>query len=166
MRQIRCLGQLVREYHDARQGRSGNAVTESNESNNTKDTAIQVKQASSSSSTGKPDLYVSEFTLSPNPPTHNANVHVRVGVYNNGTAAATTPFTVEWWPGSNYQSAACSWTVTSLAANGGRILECDKTNAWASYYANITTRVKVDPGNAVAESDESDNTKDVAISVK
>ena len=155
---------------------SGNTVSESDESNNIKDTTIQVMQASSSaasssasssasSATAKPDLYVSEFALTPNPPTRGNNVHVRLGVYNQGNAAVSTPFTVEWWAGSSYPAAECNWTVTSLAAHGGRILECDSTDAWASHYASITTRVKIDPGNTVSESDESNNIKDTTIQV-
>jgi hypothetical protein len=115
---------------------------------------------------GQPDLYVSEFSLTPNPPVQNQNVHVRVGVYNQGNAVATGPFTVEWWAGSGYPSPACTWTVTNVNPSGGRILECDKgAGTWGSWYANITTRVKVDAGNSVAESNEGNNVKDTTIQV-
>ena len=116
---------------------------------------------------GRPDLYVSEFQLTPNPPNHSQMVHVRIGVYNKGNAAATVPFKVEWWAGSNYPSPACMWTINSLAASGGQILECDKgAGTWASGYAKITTQVRVDPGGAVTESNEGNNVHSVEISVK
>jgi hypothetical protein len=142
-----------------------NTVAESDEGNNSGDLAIKVVSAPAPAA--KPDLYVSEFSLNPNPPDHTKSVHVRVGVYNKGTAAATGPFKVEWWAGSNYPSPACTWTVDSLAAKGGRILECDKpAGTWASGYAKITTQVKVDTGNAVAESDEGNNVHGVEMAVK
>ena len=57
--------------------------------------------------------------------------------------------------------------MASLAAKGGRSLECDKAaGTWASRYTKITTQVKVDTGNAVAESDEGNNVHGVEIAVK
>ncbi len=113
----------------------------------------------------KPDLYVSEFSLNPNPPLQNGNVHVRVGVYNGGNAPAGS-FTVQWFAGSGYATPACTWPVGSLPAHGGQILECDRgPGTWASQYASIVTRVKVDTGNTVAESNEGNNIRDMTISV-
>ncbi len=114
-----------------------------------------------------PDLYVSEFQLTPNPPNHTQSVHVRIGVYNKGNAATAGSFKVEWWAGSNYPGPACMWTVDALPANGGQILQCDKdAGTWASGYAKITTQVRIDPGDAISESDEGNNVHGVEISVK
>ncbi len=109
-----------------------------------------------------PDLYVSEYSLNPATPVQGQNVHVRVGVYNKGSAAAGA-FNVEWWASTGAASAAKVWSVSGLPKNGGQILEFDYT--YPSWYANITTRVKVDPANAVAESDETNNIKDMTIQV-
>jgi hypothetical protein len=106
----------------------------------------------------QPDLFVSEFSLNPATPTRGSAVDVRVGIYNQGTAAvSSTPFTIEWYPGSGYPSPACSWTISDLARNGGRILTCTYAG-YPSPYASINTMVLVDAGGAVLESDESNNT--------
>ncbi|NPV77355.1 MAG: hypothetical protein HPY59_13415 [Anaerolineae bacterium] len=111
----------------------------------------------------KPDLYVSEFSLNPPTPVQGSPVHVRVGVYNQGNAAAGA-YTVRWWGLSTFSNPSCSWDVPSTNARGGRILECDFTfSSW--YPPPKTTRVIVDTGNTVSESDESNNTADYPISV-
>lgn len=111
----------------------------------------------------KPDLYVSEFSLNPPTPVQGSPVHVRLGVYNQGNAAAGA-YTVRWWGLSTFSSPSCSWDVPSTNARGGRILECDFTfSSW--YPPPKTTRVIVDTGNTVSESDESNNTADYPISV-
>jgi hypothetical protein len=109
----------------------------------------------------QPDLYISEYTLTPDPPHMAVPVHVRVGVYNQGNAAAGA-FTVQWWATIAAPAPACTWPVASLAAHGGRILECDYTyGGWAPY----TTRAVADSGNTVAESNEGNNTQDKTILV-
>ncbi len=112
-----------------------------------------------------PDLYVSEFSLNPDPPHKSQVTQVRVGVYNQGNAASTG-FKVQWYAGSGYPSAACNWNVGSLAAHGGQILTCNApANTWGSWYGSITTRVKVDPDGSVTESNEGNNIYDKNISV-
>jgi hypothetical protein len=84
---------------------------------------------------------------------------VRVGVYNQGNAAAGA-FKVEWWAAS--AAKGCDWDVTSLVAHGGRILSCTYTyGGWANY----TVRAVADPTGMVAESDESNNTKSMSVQV-
>ncbi len=109
-----------------------------------------------------PDLYVSEYSLNPATPVMGQNVHVRVGVYNKGGAAAGA-FSVEWWASTGAPSAAKTWSVSGLPVNGGQILEFDYT--YPSWYASITTRVRVDSANTVAESDETNNVKESTIQV-
>ena len=114
---------------------------------------------------GLADLYVSEFSLTPDPPRKSQVTQVRIGIYNQGNAAAGS-FKVQWFPGSSYPSPACSWTVTSMAARGGQILTCEApANTWGSWYASIVTRVKVDPENNVLESDKGNNIYDKTIRV-
>ena len=111
-----------------------------------------------------PNLYISEFTLTPTKPTKGQPVHVRVGVYNRGNAPAGS-FNVEWWPGENYTSPACSWRVDGLVARGGKILKC-RYDGYPSRYASIPTKAVADSGGAVVESNENDNMKKMVIRVK
>ena len=102
-----------------------------------------------------PDLYVSEYTWSPVPPHMGVSFHIRVGIYNQGNAAAGA-FTVQWWLSTSAPSPTCSWNVASMAAHGGRILECDYTpGGWNNAYSS---RVVADSGNTVMESNEGNNT--------
>ncbi len=84
-----------------------------------------------------PDLYVSEFSLTPETPVQGSPVTVRLGVYNMGTAPSG-PFTVQWWPGENYQDMGCSWVVDGLVAHGGRILTCTYPG-YPSWYATSSS---------------------------
>ncbi len=141
---------------------SSNQVAESNEGNNVFKQTISVNRPGTPSR-GTPDLYVSEFSLDPSTPTQGSPVSVRVGVYNKGTAASG-PFKVQWWPGENYQEPAVTWPVDSLVANGGRILTFTYPG-YPSWYASLVTKVEVDTGNHVAESNEGNNVFKQTISV-
>jgi hypothetical protein len=102
-----------------------------------------------------PDLYVTEFSLSPSPPSKEAVVDVHIGVFNQGSEDAGA-FTVEWWPGENYQTPGCTWRIESLKRRGGRILKCSGY-VFPSKYAKITTVVKIDPASEINESDKNNN---------
>jgi uncharacterized protein YraI len=103
----------------------------------------------------KPDLIVSEFTISPATPVMGQNAHVRIGVYNQGNAASGQ-YTVHWYGLSSFPSPSCSWPVDHSNAGGGRILECDFVfNSW--YPINKTSLVIVDANNQVDESNEGNN---------
>jgi hypothetical protein len=89
---------------------------------------------------------------------------VRVGVYNGGNAASTGSFHVEWYPGENYSSPACSWDLGSVPAHGGYVKTCTYAG-YPSWYGSINTKVVVDTNNTVAESNEGNNTYTQGISV-
>jgi hypothetical protein len=111
----------------------------------------------------KPDLYVSEYTWSPVPPHSDVPFHVRIGAYNQGNAPAGA-FTVQWWLSTTAPSPTCTWNVASMAAHGGRILECDYTpGGWNNAYPS---QVVVDSGGSVDESDEGNNTWSQALQIK
>jgi len=110
-----------------------------------------------------PDLYISEFKLTPAVPVKGQPVHVRIGVYNQGTAPAG-PFTVKWWAGENYPNPACAWNIDRMNARGGRILTCTYAG-YPSRYSRINTRVKADTGNTVNESAEGNNVRKKRIRV-
>jgi len=110
----------------------------------------------------RPDLYVSEYMWSPLQPHMGVEFHIRVGVYNQGNTAAGA-FTVQWWLSVNAPAPGCTWNIPSMAARGGRILECDyTTGGWANY----PSQVIADSANTVWESDEGNNTASATIQVK
>ncbi len=113
------------------------------------------------------DLYVSDLAFTPSPPDHKASVKVWVTIANKNDVAVSVPFTVQWWHNYKVADPDCTWTVSSLAANGSKTLECTKgANLWPSWYAKVTTRVKIDTGGKIPETDESNNTYDEEIQVK
>ena len=142
---------------------SGGVVAESDEANNIFLKPISVSKPGAGSpgpvgpgsASGSPDLFVSEFSLTPETPVQGSPVTVRLGVYNQGTGSSG-PFSVQWWPGENYRNLGCSWEVDGLVARGGKILTCTY-DGYPSWYANINTKVLVDSGGVVAESDEANN---------
>lgn len=111
----------------------------------------------------RPDLYISEFALSPAVPVKGQPVEVRIGVYNRGAAPAGV-FTVQWWPGENYPAPACAWNLDSMAARGGRILKC-RYGGYPSWYSRINTKVVADSAETVTESVESNNMRKMKIRV-
>ncbi|WP_397544283.1 CARDB domain-containing protein [Roseovarius salis] len=142
---------------------AGNTVAETNEADNDRRFAIRVSGAGSAPP-GRPNLYISEFSLTPETPVQGQPVRVRIGVYNRGNAAAGR-YRVAWWPGENYPTPACSWTVESTNARGGRILTCDYAG-YPSWYARLNTRAMADVGHTVDESDETDNDRRMEIRVR
>jgi len=103
----------------------------------------------------KPDLIVSEFTITPATPVMGQNAHVRIGVYNQGNAVSGQ-YSVRWYGLSSFPNPSCSWTVDNSNAGGGRILQCDFVfNSW--YPINKTSVAIVDAGNQVSESNEGNN---------
>ena len=103
----------------------------------------------------KPDLIVSEFTITPAIPVMGQNAHVRIGAYNQGNAASGQ-FTVVWYGLSTFANTSCSWTLDSMVAHGGRILQCDFVfQSW--YPINKTSLAIVDANNQVNESNEGNN---------
>jgi len=113
----------------------------------------------------KADLIINLLELTPSTPTQGNSVAVKVQVYNQGNAAAGA-FKVAWWPGENYASPACEWDVPSLVALGGLVLNCTYgPPGYPSPYASIVTKASADTGNAISESNESNNDAKITISV-
>ena len=94
-----------------------------------------------------PELFVSEFSLTPSAPVQGEPVSVRIGVYNRGTSRSG-PFTVEWWPGENYRRPALTWRIDGMAARGGRILRGTYAG-YPSWYSRLTTKAVVDSRDEV-----------------
>jgi hypothetical protein len=113
---------------------------------------------------GQPDLYISEMSIEPATPAKGQAVNVRVGVYNQGTAAVSGSFHIVWYPGENYPSPACNWDLDGMSAHGGRILTCTYAG-YPSPYGSINMLASVDTNGTIAESDETNNSRRQAISV-
>jgi hypothetical protein len=108
----------------------------------------------------KPDIYVSEFTISPATPIMGQNAHVRIGSYNQGNARADQ-YVVVWYGLSTFASPSCTWTVPFNNAHGGKILECDFVfQSW--YPINKTSLVIVDVNHQVDESNEGNNQRTIS----
>ena len=110
-----------------------------------------------------PDLYVSEFSLTPSTPVQGSPVTVRIGVYNRGDSRSGA-FIVEWWPGENYTRPALRWRVDGVNARGGRILTA-RYAGYPSWYARLTTKAVVDAWKEVSESNEANNQRRMRIRV-
>jgi len=111
--------------------------------------------------TDKPDLIASGMQYSPNPAKNAQPIKIQVKVTNNGTALAGR-FTVVWL--SNQTRPGCNWTVSKLGVGESKNLNCQFTydgNTTASYW----TVLVVDSASQIAESDETNNSRDTTLKV-
>jgi hypothetical protein len=111
----------------------------------------------------KPDLVINSIVLDPPTPTKGDPVQVKVSTYNIGNAVSG-PYHVEWWASKNAASPACEWDVTNSNPNGGRVLSCTYPG-YPSWYGSLDTKAVVDSLDTVDESDESNNSLLLNISV-
>jgi hypothetical protein len=117
--------------------------------------------ASVSVSPAVPDLIIESIRFIPSPPVQGQDNIVRIGIRNNGTGAAG-PFSWEWQPGS-YSTFPNGYVSGGLPA--GHVIGVSGTWHPASWYGNLSTVARVDVGNAVAESNEANNERQVNIQV-
>jgi hypothetical protein len=108
----------------------------------------------------EPDLSVESIVFAPMPPVQNQDNEVRITLRNVGPGPAG-PFHWEWQPGS----AAPLGGHVPGGLNAGQSLVV--TAIWhpGSWYANLPTVARVDVGNAVAESDETNNELQMNVQV-
>ena len=108
---------------------------------------------------GQPDLTVESIVFVPMPPVQNQNNEVRITIKNIGNAPAGA-FDWEWQPGS---ATPFDGSLPGLDAGQSQVV----TVTWnpSSWYANLPTRARVDTGNAVDESDETNNELQVNVAV-
>jgi hypothetical protein len=93
------------------------------------------------------------------PPVQNQNNEVRITIKNIGNAPAGA-FDWDWQPGS---ATPFEGSLPGLNAGQSQIV----TVTWhpSSWYANLSTKARVDTGNAVDESDETNNELQVHVAV-
>ena len=108
---------------------------------------------------GQPDLTVESIEFVPMPPVQNRDNEVRITIKNIGNAPAGA-FDWDWQPGS---ATPFDGSLPGLDAGQSQVV----TVTWnpASWYANLSTRARVDTGNAVEESDETNNELQVHVMV-
>lgn len=98
------------------------------------------------------DLHISEYSFN-HPPKKGEPFTVRIGIYNQGNAAASA-FWWEWWP-TKFNFACRQRIGGGIGARGGRIVSCTYTyGGWANY----ETKAVADADNEVSESNEGNNT--------
>ena len=108
---------------------------------------------------GQPDLTVESIEFVPMPPVQNQDNEVRITIKNIGNAPAGA-FDWDWQPGS---ATPFEGSLPGLDAGQSQVV----TVTWnpASPYANLSTKARVDTGNAVDESDETNNELQVHVMV-
>jgi serine/threonine protein kinase len=107
-----------------------------------------------------PDLVVESITFVPSPPVQNRDNQVRIAIRNVGTGPAG-PFSWEWQPGS----AAPLGGHVPGGLPAGHVIGVSATWHPLSWYGNLTTVARVDTGNAVAESNEANNERQLNTQV-
>ena len=108
---------------------------------------------------GQPDLTVESIEFVPMPPVQNQDNEVRITIKNIGNAPAGA-FDWDWQPGS---ATPFEGSLPGLNAGQSQVV----TVTWhpSSWYANLSTKARVDTGNAVEESDETNNELQVHVAV-
>ena len=108
---------------------------------------------------GQPDLTVESIEFVPMPPVQNQDNEVRITIKNIGNAPAGA-FDWDWQPGS---ATPFEGSLPGLDAGQSQVV----TVTWSpsSWYANLPTRARADTGNAVDESDETNNQLQVNVAV-
>ncbi len=140
-------------------------ITESNENNNTYNEAISI-----SSSTGTPDLIVTDITYSPASPSDGNEVTLSAVVKNQGTGASPAGticgvlFTVDGtsvnWS-DNYTASIPAGASVTVTATGGP----NSKTTWKATGGAHTIAAQVDDVNRITESNESNNTYSEALTV-
>ena len=112
----------------------------------------------SSSGGGTPDLVAAGMQYYPNPPKKNDPISIMVKVKNNGDGQANN-FAVTFL--FNQDEPVCTWSVDSLAAGASTNLECEFS--YDGNASNYWTRLVVDSGGQISESNEGNNNYDVKV---
>jgi hypothetical protein len=109
---------------------------------------------------GQPDLAVESISFSPNPPVQGKDTEVRIEIRNTGNAAAG-PFAWQWQPGS--ADPIPGSLPSGLGAGASTVVSL----TWRpdSPHTELVTVARVDVGNVIAESDETNNELQETIQV-
>ncbi len=113
---------------------------------------------------GKPDLFVSTVSVTPQSLAVKQPAKIRVGVYNRG-AVPSGSFRVEWRPSGEESPPGCFWEVADLQPGDGATLMCSFPGFSEPFVKRMTIAI-VDPENSVAESDEENNSRNLVVEVR
>jgi hypothetical protein len=106
-----------------------------------------------------PDLAVVQFSVTPPNPAWGAAVHATVGIENLGNAPSGA-YKILWrWGSGDFD--VCEWEKGPLPPHSGGTVQCDVPNIYASY----NTVATVDWRNEVVESNEGNNSQQIAVTV-
>ncbi|MDF1800191.1 MAG: CARDB domain-containing protein [Planctomycetota bacterium] len=103
------------------------------------------------------------MALEPTTPVRGQPVLVRVGVENRGTQAATA-FEVEWWASVSFQGPDKVWSVGGLAPGEKRHLAFTYAG-YPGWYAELETRLILDPEGRLQGEDRANNAMSRTIAV-
>jgi hypothetical protein len=114
-----------------------------------------------------PDLVVAGVTFTPAKPTRGDRVFIHVDIKNQGLAPAVIPAGVTLWSaskpnGSGVGGASAGIPIAPGATVGAGIYLVERDELQPGTYA---IRIKVDPGSACAESDETNNERVVNLTI-
>lgn len=107
------------------------------------------------------DLVITAFSVSPTQPVQGQPATIRITVRNQGTGAAAEGFVVQWKSDKNSPTGPAD-TVPGLAAGASTTVVLTYSFPKAG---NFTTVATVDTGNAVDETNESNNLEILSVSV-
>ncbi|MEI6607952.1 MAG: CARDB domain-containing protein, partial [Verrucomicrobiota bacterium] len=135
------------------QADSAGAVTETNETNNSRNATVIANIA-------QPDLIVSNLSWSPGTPTAGDTVTLTATVRNQGGAAlpSSTPFSTAFSLGG---TVAVSLTTDLLPGASTTV-----QTTWTAVAGSHTLSATADSGGAVAEDDETNNTRSSTLTVR
>ena len=108
------------------------------------------------------DLSVTSIKFTPASPIEGKPVRVEVVAMNgSGTSAPGVP--LQWFATDQASAPACSWTTPPMTP--GKLVVYTCTYAGYAKATSLSSKAVIDPANKVAESDEANNTKVLAVSV-
>lgn len=103
----------------------------------------------------RPDLVITQFTITPATPKMGQPAHVRIETLNQGKAASG-PYIVAWWGLMGYSTPSCKWDVKNTDPGGKDVHECDFAFG-SPYPKDRTSYAMVDADHTSYESDEENN---------
>ena len=109
------------------------------------------------------DLAIQSFVVNPAGPAVGITVDVTFTIINQGTAAAG-PFKVHWYPDAVAASPSCAWPIPSLAP-GATVSQPSPCTYPYGVSGTYNSKLIVDALNEVPESNETNNTQTIPITV-
>lgn len=110
-----------------------------------------------------PDLAILNWSIEPSTPLKQSQIDVHVIVENIGQGPAES-FDVAWWPGVNFPMPH-KWTVNGLKVGHRKDLWF-RYRGYVSWYAELNTKVEIDPDGSLPEISKSNNKWERTVVIK